>query len=82
MGATKDWAKSKSKRRCYLHNVIALDTALKRIKQDNWQVTFTEKDAKLIADNGNDHIVIFAAVGDYNVNRILIDNGNAVEILQ
>ena len=61
---------------------MAIDTLTKKIKQDNWRVTFSDNDDKLVIDNGNDPIVISAIIKNYCVDQILVNNGNVVEILQ
>ena len=61
IGATQDWAESKSKRKAHMRSVmsLAVQAPCKKVKDtDNWAVTFFDDEAELLQDTGNDPIVV------------------------
>ena len=82
IGATEKWAQSKSKRKQHLKNVMAIEGSSKRAKEDeSWQIKFSSLDTDIVQDSGNDPIAVSAIINTFLVERILIDDGSAVEVL-
>ena len=77
----KTWAVSKSKRKSHLRSVMVVDVVPNGVKQMDWAICFYDDDSQLLCDRGNDPIVVFATIGNYQVHRILIDNESAMEVL-
>lgn len=46
-----------------------------------WCIQFLEEDSDCVINDENDHIVITVKIANFEVKRILIDNGNIVKIL-
>ena len=56
--------------------------ASKRAKEDeSWQIKFSPLDTDVVQDSGNDPIAVSAIINTFLVERILIDDGSAVEVL-
>ena len=60
---------------------MAVDMAHTCPKPTNWAISFDDSDSYLLFDHKNDPIVVSATTGNYQVNRILIDNGSVVKVL-
>lgn len=59
-----------------------IDSPKKPRQQERWKVDFTEEDDELVCnEDGNDPIVVIAIIVNFKVRRILVDSGNAVEVL-
>ena len=48
---------------------------------DNPVIGFLEEDARRLHHSHDDTCVISLRVGDYNMHRVLVDNGNSTDIL-
>ena len=82
IGATEEWAQSKSKRKQHLRSVMAIEGSSKRAKEDeSWQIKFSPLDTDIVQDSGNDPIVVSVIINTFLVERILIDDGSAVKVL-
>ena len=44
-------------------------------------IGFSEEDARLLHHPHDDALVVSIHVGDYNVHRVLVDNGSSADIL-
>jgi hypothetical protein len=62
-------------------NHVAVEGPIIRTKWSHVQITFTEANIKLTSFPHTDAIVITAHIDKWNVMRVLVDNGNLVEIL-
>ena len=61
---------------------MTVEGSPKRIKEDDdWQIKFSPLDIDVVQDNGNDPIVVSTVINTFLVERILIDDGSAVEVL-
>ena len=61
---------------------MTIEGSSKRLNQDeNWQINFSTLDADIVKDNGNDLIAILAVIGTYLVERIMVDDESAMEVL-
>ena len=81
-GATEEWAQSKSKRKQHLRSVMIVEGLTKRAKKDeSWQIKFSPLDTDIIQDNDNDPIAVSVIINTFLVERILIDDGSAIEVL-
>ena len=82
IGATEEWAQSKSKRKQHLKNIMTIEGSSKRTrKYDNWQIKFSPLHTDIVQDNGNDPIVVSAIINTFLVERILKDDGSVVKVL-
>ena len=81
VGSTEDWATSKNKRRAHLRSINTIGTTSKKTRQRDWQINFSDLDADIIEDNDNDPIAISAMINNFLVEKNLVDDGSAVEIL-
>ena len=80
--ATEEWAQSKSKRKQNFKCVMTVERSSKIARKDeNWRIKFSPLDMDIVQDNGNDPITVSAIINTFLVERILIDDGNAVEVL-
>ena len=54
----------------------------KRAKEDeSWQIKFSPLDTDVVQDSDNDPIAVSAIINSFLVERILIDDSSAVEVL-
>ncbi|XP_023901793.1 uncharacterized protein LOC112013632 [Quercus suber] len=53
----------------------------KMLRVDNLLIGFSEEDAQRLHHLHDDALVVSFQVGDYNVYRVLIDNGSSIDIL-
>ena len=53
----------------------------KKPRQEDWQIKFSALDADIVEGSGNDSIAISALINNFLVERILVDDGNTVEVL-
>ena len=44
-------------------------------------IGFSEEDARLLHHPHDDALVVSIRVGDYNIHRVLVDNGSSTDIL-
>ena len=81
VNSTEDWATFKSKKRTHLKSINTIGTTSKKTRQGDWQINFSNLDADIIEDNDNDPIAISAMINNFLVEKNLVDDGSAVEIL-
>ncbi|XP_075662983.1 uncharacterized protein LOC142632475 [Castanea sativa] len=55
--------------------------ALERLRIDNPTIEFSEGDARRLHHPHDDALVVTIQVGDYNIHRVLVDNGSSADIL-
>ena len=60
---------------------MTIAKTFKRRRQEDWQIKFSALDADIVEDSGNDSIAISALINNFLVERILVDDGNTVEVL-
>ena len=75
---------SKKARKTYVlmvQNVQLTGYVLKMARIDNLVIGFMEEDARYLHHPHDDALVVSIRVGDYNTHRVLVDNGNSVDIL-
>ena len=61
---------------------MAIEGSSKRAKEDeSWQTKFSPLDTDIVQDIGNDPIAVSTIINTFLVERILIDDGSAVEVL-
>ena len=61
---------------------MMIEGSSKRPCQDeDQQINFSALDVDIVEDNSNDLIVVFSIINNYLVERILVDNGSAIEVL-
>ena len=48
---------------------------------DNPTIKFSEDDTRRLHDPHDDALVVSLQIGDYNMHRVLVDNGSSVDIL-
>ena len=84
IGGTAAAGSSKKARKTYLRMVqnVQLTGRVPRIANGEGPVVgFTEGDARRLHHPHDDAIVVSMRTGDYNMHRVLIDNGNSADIL-
>ena len=79
-------ATGSSKKACktYLkivQNVQLTSSVPKMLRIDNPVIEFLEEDARRLHHPHDDALVINIRVRDYNTHRVLVDNGNSIDIL-
>ena len=75
---------SKEARKTYLRmvqNVQLMGAVLKIAQRKCPIIGFSEEDARHLHHPHDDALVISIRVGDYNIHRVLVDNGSSVDIL-
>ena len=61
---------------------MTVEGSSKRARDDeNWQIKFSLFDMDIVQDDGNNPIAVSTVINIFFVERILIDNGSAVEVL-
>ena len=61
---------------------MAINASTKRPKcHEDWQINFFLYEENIIDDDGNDPIVISAVFNNFEIDKILVDDGSAVEVL-
>ncbi|XP_075659096.1 uncharacterized protein LOC142628960 [Castanea sativa] len=84
VGGTVTVGSSKKARKTYLRtvqNVQMASPALERSRIDNPTIEFSEGDARRLHHPHDDVLVVTIQVGDYNIHRVLVDNGSSADIL-
>ena len=84
VGGTETFTSSKKAQKTYLktvHNVQLTSTMPKMVRIDNLVVGFSEEDARRLHHPHDDAIVVSLRVKDYNMHRVLVDNGSLANIL-
>ena len=84
IGGTATTGSSKKARKAYLRMVqnVQLTGFVPKIAQrESLIIGFSEEDARRLHHPHDDALVVNVQVGDYNVHRMLVDNGNSADIL-
>ena len=84
VGGTAVTRSSKRARKTYLRMVqnMQLTGAVPRIAQrESPTVGFSEEDARRLHHPHNDVLVVSIGIEDYNMHRLLVDNGSSANIL-
>ncbi|XP_075649782.1 uncharacterized protein LOC142620267 [Castanea sativa] len=84
VGGTMIAGSSKKARKTYLRtvqNVQMTSPALERSRIDNPPIEFSEGNARRLHHPHDDTLVVTIWAGDYNIHRVLIDNGSSTDIL-
>ena len=64
-----------------VQNVQLTGSVPKIARRESLIIGFLEEDARLLHHPHNDALVVSVRVGDYNVHRMLVDNGSSADIL-
>ena len=84
IGGTTATRSSKKARKTYLkmvQNVQAMGSVPKIARRESLIIGFSEDGARRLHHPHDDALVVSLRVGDYNVHRMLVDNGNSADIL-
>ena len=84
VGGTATTESSKKARKTYLRmvqNVQLTGSVPKIARRESPIIGFSEEDARRLHHPHDDALVISVRVGDYNVHRMLVDNGSSADIL-
>ena len=84
VGGTAATGSSKKARKTYLRmvqNVQVTGSVPKIARRASTIIGFSEDDARRLYHPHDDAIVVSIRVGDYNVHRMLVDNGSLADIL-
>ena len=84
IGGTATTGSSKKARKTYLRmvqNVQLMGSVPKIARRESPIIGFSEKDARRLHHPHDDALVVSIRVGDYNVHRMLVDNGSSADIL-
>ena len=84
VGGTATTGSSKKTRKTYLRmvqNVQLTDFEPKIAQWESPLIGFSEEDARRLHHPHDDALVVSIRVGDYNVHRVLVDNGSSADIL-
>ena len=84
IGRTAIIGSSKKARKTYLkmvQNVQLTGSVPKVARRESPIVGFSEEDARRLHHPHDDALVVNIRVGDYNVHRVLVDNGSSADML-
>ena len=84
IGGTTAAGSSKKAYKTYLrmvHTVQLTGSIPKMPRVDNRTIEFSEDDARRLYHPHDDVLVFNLQIGDYNLHRVLVDNGNSTDIL-
>ena len=84
IGGTAAAGSSKKARKTYLRmvqNVQLTGTVPKIARREGPIIGFSEEDARHLHHPHDDALVVSIRVGDYNMHRVLVDNGSSADIL-
>ena len=84
VGGTTSTGSSKKARKTYLRmvqNVQVTGSVPKIARKESPIIGFSEDDARRVHHPHDDALVISIRVGEYNVHRMLVDNGSSADIL-
>ena len=84
IGGTAATGSSKKARKTYLRmvqNVQTTGSTPKMARREDPIIGFLENDARHLHHPHDDALVVSLRVGDYNVHRMLVDNGSSADIL-
>ena len=84
VGGTATTGSSRKARKTYLkmvQNVQLTSSVPKIVRRESPIIGFSEEDARCLHHPHDDTLVVSIRVGDYNVHRVLVDNGSSTDIL-
>ena len=84
VGGTATTGSSKKARKTYLRMVqnVQLTSSIPKIaRRESPIIGFSEENARCLHHPYDDALVVSIRVGDYNVHRMLVDNGSSTDIL-
>ena len=84
VGGTATTGSSKKARKTYLmkvQNVQLMGSIPKITRRESPIIGFSEEDARRLHHPHDDALVVSVRVGDYNVHRMLVNNGSSADIL-
>ena len=84
IGGTTTTGSSRKARKTYLRmvqNVQITGSVLKISRRESPVIGFSEEDVRRLHHPHDDALVVSVRVGDYNVHRMLVDNGSSTDIL-
>ena len=84
VGGTATTGSSRKARKTYLRmvqNVQLIGTLPKIAQRESPIIGFSEEDARRLHHPHDDALVVSIHIGDYNVHRVLVDNGSSANIL-
>ena len=84
MGGTTVTESSKKARKTYLRmvqNVQLMGSMLKITRRESPIIGFSEEDARRLHHLHDDALVVSIRIEDYNMHRVLVDNGSSANIL-
>ena len=84
VGGTTIIGLSKKARKTYLRmvqNIQLMGSVPKIARRESSIIGFSEEDARRLHHPHDDAFVVSVRVGEYNVHRMLVDNGNSANIL-
>ena len=84
IGGTAVTGSSKKARKIYLkmvQNVQLTGSVPKMARRESPIIGFSEDDVRRLHHPHDDALVVNIRVGDYNVHRMLVDNGSSADIL-
>ena len=84
IGGTAATGSSKKARKTYLRvvqNVQLTGSVPKIVRRESPVIGFSEEDARRLHHPHDDALIVSVRVGDYNVHRMLVDNGSSADIL-
>ena len=83
-GGTTTTGSSRKARKTYLRmvqNVQITGSVLKISRRESLVIGFSEEYVRRLYHPHDDALVVSVRVGDYNVHRMLVDNGSSADIL-
>ena len=84
VGGTTATGSSKKAHKTYLRMVYIVQltgSVPKMPRMDNPTIKFLENDARRLHHPHDDALVVSLQIGDYNMHRVLVDNGSLADIL-
>ena len=81
VGGTAVAGSSKKARKTYLRMVQLTGSVPNMLRMGNPVINFSEDDARRLHHPHGDALVVSLQIGDYNMHRVLVDNGSTANIL-
>ena len=84
VGGTATTGSSRKARKTYLkmvQNVQLTSSVTKMARRESPIIGFSEEDARCLHHPYDDALVVSILVGDYNMHRVLVNNGSSADIL-
>ena len=84
IGGTATTGSSKKAYKTYLkmvQNVQLTSSVPKIARRESPIIGFSKEDARCLHHPHDDALVVSIRIGDYNMHRVLVDNGNSANIL-